>query len=170
VDLIDLHLAPDGQFRFILNIQDHLTKFCCLHALPNKQANTVLGQVVRHFCTFGAPSILQSDNGKEFTARIISDLQDIWPQLALVHGRPRYPQSQGSVERSNGDVKIMVGHWMRDHDSVKWSVGLPWVQLQKNTALNTGTKFTKFEHFFEFLKLFLTLIPKKPKICNLGLV
>jgi hypothetical protein len=53
---------------------------------------------------FGAPHILQSDNGREFTAEIIKELKVLWPDLAIFHGKPRHPQSQGSVERSIADI------------------------------------------------------------------
>jgi transposase InsO family protein len=56
------------------------------------------------FLLFGAPHILQSDNGSEFTAQISSDLKE----LVIVHGKPRPPQSQGSVERANYDIKDML--------------------------------------------------------------
>jgi hypothetical protein len=46
-------------------------------------------------------AIFQSDNGREFTANIIKELKDMWPDCTLVHGKPRHPQSQGSVERGN---------------------------------------------------------------------
>ena len=33
----------------------------------------------------------------------ITELSSLWPeQLVLVNGRPRHPQNQGSVERTNG--------------------------------------------------------------------
>jgi hypothetical protein len=38
------------------------------------------------FLVFGAPHILQSDNGREFTAEIIKEV--LWPDLAIVHGVP----------------------------------------------------------------------------------
>jgi hypothetical protein len=41
------------------------------------------------------------DNGAEFTASIISQLKDLWPECKIVHGKPGHPQSQGSVERAN---------------------------------------------------------------------
>ncbi|XP_037774770.1 KRAB-A domain-containing protein 2-like [Penaeus monodon] len=53
-----------------------------------------------------------SDNGSEFTAEVISGLKIIWPKLVLVHGEPRHPQSQGSVERANGDIKDMLVAWI----------------------------------------------------------
>ena len=41
VDLIDMQAQPDGEFRFILNYQDHLTKFCILRPLKTKQIENV---------------------------------------------------------------------------------------------------------------------------------
>jgi hypothetical protein len=32
-------------------------------------------------------SHLPSDNGSEFTAQIISDLKELWPELVIVHGK-----------------------------------------------------------------------------------
>ena len=61
--------------------------------------------------------------GLEFVAEIIRELKSLWPECVIVHGRPRHPQSQGSVERSNQDVEKMVAHWCRDNDSTKWSIG-----------------------------------------------
>jgi hypothetical protein len=57
--------------------------------------------------------ILQSDNGRECTANIITDLRSLWQELVIVHGRPRHPQSQGSVERANADIKEMIISWIR---------------------------------------------------------
>ncbi|CAF4569328.1 unnamed protein product [Rotaria sp. Silwood2] len=32
----------------------------------------------------------------------------MWKDLKIVHGRARHPQSQGSVERCNQDVKLLI--------------------------------------------------------------
>ena len=41
VDLIDMQSQPDGEYRFILNYQDHLTKFVRLVPLKHKSASDV---------------------------------------------------------------------------------------------------------------------------------
>ena len=41
----------------------------------------------------------------------------MWPQLHLVHGKPRHPQSQGSVERANSDIKDMLAAWLTDNNT-----------------------------------------------------
>jgi hypothetical protein len=90
------------------------------------------------FCIQGAPLILQSDNGREFVAEIIEEVMKMWPDVVLVHGRPRHPQSQGSVERANQDVEPMIGNWMKDNHSKNWVLGLNFVQLAKNTRYHSG--------------------------------
>ena len=59
VDLIDWHSEKSGEFAYILNYQDHLTKFVTLRAMKTKRAEEVAHHLVDIFCTFGAPNILQ---------------------------------------------------------------------------------------------------------------
>ena len=87
---------------------------------------------------FGAPYILQSDNGKEFRNAIVSSLKNQWPGLQIVHGRPRHPQSQGGVERANGDIQNILGSWMRENKSVKWANALPIIMHIKNRKYHTS--------------------------------
>ncbi|CAF0803685.1 unnamed protein product [Rotaria sordida] len=72
--LIDMQSCPDGHFKFILNYQDHVTKFCIVRSLKTKTAAEVALHLLDLFTIFGAPIILQSDNGREFVAKIIEEL------------------------------------------------------------------------------------------------
>ena len=128
--------------------QDHLTKFCNIKALTSKCASEVAFNLIDIFTIFGAPHILQSGNGREFTALVISELKLMWPELVIVHGKPRHPQSQGSIERSNGDIHDMLTAWLRDNESTKWSIGIKFVQIQKNSALNKGIGRSPYEALF----------------------
>jgi len=73
VDLIDMQSEADGYCRFIMNYQDHLTKFTILRPLNSKTAEEVACQLTDIFYMFGAPFILQSDNGHEFANKIIQN-------------------------------------------------------------------------------------------------
>ena len=132
VDLIDMQSEPDGYYRFILNYQDHLTKFTILRPLKSKTAEEVAYQLMDIFYMFGAPFITQSDNGREFANKIIQNLSDMWPGMKLVHGMQRYSQSQVSVERSNQEVRDMLVAWMSDNKTKTWSEGLRFIQSKKN--------------------------------------
>ena len=140
VDLIDFQSQSDKDFEFIMVYQDHLTKFVILRALKTKTAAEVAYNLIDIFTLFGAPSILQSDNGREFANKIVEDLKLLWPELKIVHGKPRHSQSQGSVERANQDVENMLTSWMIDQQTTNWSEGLRFVQLMKNRAYHSGIK------------------------------
>ena len=67
IDLIDYQSMPDGLFNYVLVYQDHGIKFCQLRPLRNRTHNAVAVELINIFCIFGPPSILQADNGKEFS-------------------------------------------------------------------------------------------------------
>lgn len=92
----------------ILVYQDHPTKFILLHSLTHKRAEEVAYILLDIFTTFGAPAIIQSDNGRKLVNKIINELCDMWGYLKIVHGKPWHSQSQGSVERANQDVENIL--------------------------------------------------------------
>ena len=77
VDLIDMQSQADGEFKWILVYQDHLAKIIQLRATKSKRGAEVAYHLLNIFCIFGAPAILQSDNGREFANSIITELSGI---------------------------------------------------------------------------------------------
>ena len=148
IDLVDMQSCPDGKFKWVLNAQDHLTKYCHLRPLESKEAVGVAKELYLIFSQFGCPIILQSDNGKEFRNKVVRVLKVLWPGLQLVHGRARRPQTQGSVERSNGDWQSLMGTWMRNHKTTNWSLGLALVQHQKNRKFHRGINTSPYNALF----------------------
>lgn len=67
VDLIDLQSAPDKNYKWLLNYQDHGIKFYFLRPLTSKRAAEVALELLKIFLEVGYPNILRSDNGREFT-------------------------------------------------------------------------------------------------------
>ena len=61
VDCIDMQSCPDGEFKYIMVYQDHLTKFTMLEALKKKSAQEVAAHLVNIFRTFSAPLIFHGD-------------------------------------------------------------------------------------------------------------
>lgn len=79
---------------------------------------------------------MQSDNGREFVNHIIKEMMSKWPACKIINGRPRHPQSQGSVERSNQDVENMLRAWLSDNNTQNWSLGCYFVQWHKNSSFH----------------------------------
>ena len=131
VDLIDMQAIPIRCFKWILHYQDHLTKFSYLRAIINKTAVCVAQELLDIFLMQGCPCILQSDNGREFVNSVIRQLMTLWHAAKIVNGRARHPQSQGSVERSNQDVELMLGAMMKDLGTSDWPMCLPFIARTK---------------------------------------
>lgn len=138
VDLIDMQSQSYNDYRFIMVYQDHLTKFVLLKALKSKRAEEVAFNLLEIYTTFGAPLILHSDNGREFANSVLLELHTMWPEVKIVHGKPRHSQSQGSVERANRDIEEMLGAWMDENKSKDWPAGIKFIQFKKNRALHSG--------------------------------
>jgi transposase InsO family protein len=137
-----------GDYKFILVYEDHLTKFCFLKSLKSKRMEEVAYNLIDIFTIIGAPTILQSDNGREFCNQVIDELASLWNDIKLVHGRPRHSQSQGSVERANRDIKEMLSGWLKDNETTKWSEGLRFVQFMKNRSFHSGIRRSPYEAVF----------------------
>ena len=93
VDLIDMWGAEYNDFKWILYVKDHFTKYSGLYVLMSKEAVNIAEILKKVSCQFGPSRILQSDNGREFLAKVIVDLAKLWSRLLIVNGRPRHLQS-----------------------------------------------------------------------------
>ena len=127
VDLIDMQSKTQGDIKFILNYQDHLIKFILFRALKSKRAE-VAYQLLDVFTTIGTPSVLQSDNGREFANKFVNEFKNMWPEFKLVHEKPRHSQNQGSIERVIQNVQNMMLTWMQTNKSKLSAESLRFIQ------------------------------------------
>ncbi|CAG4946502.1 unnamed protein product [Parnassius apollo] len=156
VDLIDMQ-----SHKVIMVYQDHLTKFVQLRSLKSKQAEEVAYHLLDIFTTFGAPSILQSDNVREFANKVVKEVCAMWPELKIVHGKPRHSQSQGSVEKANQDIEKIICAWLESNKTTKWSEGLRFIQFMKNRAYHAEINRSPYEAMFGCkAKVGLNSLPK----------
>lgn len=59
-----------------------------------------------------------------FSANVILNLRNDWPDLLIINGRARHPQTQGLVERANAVVQQMLGKWLDVNNTSDWPNGL----------------------------------------------
>ncbi|XP_054713060.1 uncharacterized protein K02A2.6-like [Uloborus diversus] len=90
-----------------LQVIDYHSKFIELRKLNAKTATSVIGALKQIFRTHGIPQKIHSDNGPPFDSRAyLSFLKsyDIQP----ITSSPRYPRSNGMIERSIGTMKNIL--------------------------------------------------------------
>src|SRR6266540_6910163 len=94
---------PDGEFKYICHVRDHFSRFSWTKALTSKRVVEVAAYLfdLFHFLS-SSPTILQSENEKEFYASVIKELINLWPSVKIINRRSYYPQNQSLVERANG--------------------------------------------------------------------
>lgn len=71
-----------------MNYQDDLF----VKALKTKRAD----EVAYNLMDIGEPYLLHRGNGRKFVNQVVSSLADTF-QAEIIHGKPRYSQSQGSI-------------------------------------------------------------------------
>lgn len=76
-------------------------------AVKCKRAEEAAYNLIDIFAIFRAHSVLQSDSSHEFSNQIVKEACLMWPDLKIVHGKPRHSQTQGSVECANQDIENM---------------------------------------------------------------
>ena len=130
------------------DITHNKTEFVVLRPLYHKTAEEVAEELIEIFCIFGSPHILQSDNGREFSNKIVKKIVAMGPGCKLVHGKPQHSQSQGSVERANRDIEAILACWMKDNGNTNWSGALRFVQWQKNCRPHSGIGRSPYEAMF----------------------
>lgn len=124
------HAAPNelwqmdfkGEFRMtnrqycypLTVLDDHSRYAVVLQACSNQQRQTVQEHLTRAFQKYGIPRAILSDNGSPWAAphvvgrhtRLTVWLMDL--DIAVWHGRPRHPQTQGKEERFHRTLKQEV--------------------------------------------------------------
>lgn len=145
IDLASMPTSMEGH-KFILVLVDVFTGFVMLKPIIDKEASTVARAVWEICCIIGVPKILQSDNGLEFSNRIINALC----RLTGISRRfiaPYNPRADGKVERTVKTVKDTVVKLL--HGAVAlWPLYIPFVQLVFNNKVQELTGSSPFTLMF----------------------
>ena len=122
---------PSGQFKWILYIKDHFSKYTQLYPLKSKHAKPIADAFALFIAVFLPPKIMQADNRKEFKGALLILLQKYGIQV--INGALRLPQTQGLIEQANGVIENKITVWKMDHGSIEWVDGLLEITLAMNT-------------------------------------
>jgi hypothetical protein len=104
---------PSGQFKWILYIKDHFSKYTQLYLLKSKHTEPVAACFAQFVAVFLPPKSMQSDNRKEFKGALLILLYKFGIQI--VNGAPRSLQTQGLVEQANRVVEAKLRAWKIDN-------------------------------------------------------
>ena len=143
IDLIS-DLPHHGSAKYVLVLVDVFSGFTILRPLTSKHAKKVANVLLDIFWDFGFPKILQSDNGKEFTNRIITELLKY---LNIEHRlSTRYhPEANGKVERTNRTVLNTLKKVLQENED--WTKVLGRIQFSINQQERERTGLSPHQLF-----------------------
>lgn len=114
-------LETGGYCHPLTVIDDHSRFLVGLKACPDETYETVRGQLMAIFQQFGLPERMLMDNGSPWgddavTHHTILTAWLLRLEIAVSHGRPYHPQTQGKDERLNRTLKeeVIRRHAMPD--------------------------------------------------------
>lgn len=138
--------SSDG-YKYIMSVQDQLTKYITLIPLKTMDAQATVNALVRHFIYIhGAPKIILTDGGRNFISQTFKHLEKLF-KINHMTTTAFHPQSNGSLERAHGPIKEQIKALIRD-DREDWNKKLKFVSMAYNTAKHEGTSLTPFEMQF----------------------
>ena len=101
--------------KHLLVMMDHSTKWCEVFPTKDQQASTVAKILVfRVFSRFGPPSVLHSDQGRNFESNL---MQDVCGLMGIHKSRATacHPQGGGLVERQNRTLQGILAAFVSAH-------------------------------------------------------
>ena len=133
--------------EYLLVVGDYFTKFSEAFAIPNHTALTVADKLVNEFIArYGVPSIINSDQGREFESQLFSEM---CKQLNIQKTRttPYNPKSDGMIERLNRTVLQMLSMLVNENMD-DWDDHIPFVMMAYRATCHDRTGFSPNELMF----------------------
>ena len=97
MDKIGTDLFKLNERNYVI-VVDYTTNFYDISQIPDKQSSTVVLHTKRLFSRYGIPKLVISDNGPEFIGNAYQKFSEKWDFIHITSS-PRYPESNGQVER-----------------------------------------------------------------------
>lgn len=99
--------------RFILTMQDDLTKYSYAIPIQTHEAETVAHELSKFITLFGIPKSILSDQGSEFKSQLMKETMKLF-KIKHTMSSPYHPQTNGALERSHLTLKDYLKHYIND--------------------------------------------------------
>lgn len=133
-------------YKYILTLEDDLSKFVVAIPIINQEARTVAKAFVTQFiCTFGVPKSIQHDQGSNFMSQMFNETCKIL-RIRKLNSTAYHPQSN-AVERYHRSL----GEYFRnfcEKDPLNWDEWLPYACFVQNSTPHSMTNFMPYELVF----------------------
>ena len=115
--------------------------------MPDKTALSVADAFFQHIvCRFGMPSVIHSDQGREFENKLMQELC-LFCGAHKTRTTPYHPESDGMVERFNRTLPMMLVMFAGENRD-DWDDLLPAVMMAYRSSVHESTGFSSYQLMF----------------------
>ena len=141
VDILEVPVSQHNN-RYLLVIQDYMTKWAEAIPIPNQTAARITTELIKVFSRYGIPDILHSDQGRNFESTILLQTLEAFG-ITKSRTTAYHPAGDGLVERFNRSLLQMLRAYVQQHND--WEKYLPLVLYAYRTATHSSTGVSPFE-------------------------
>ena len=147
MDLLDMSITSAKGNRYVLVMVDCFSRWTEACPLSDKTAISVADPFFRNIvCRFGMPSVIHSDQGREFENKVMHELC-ILGGSHKTKTTPYHPESDGLVERFNRTLLMMLEMFFGEHKE-DWDDLLPPVMMAYRSSVHESTGFSPYRLMF----------------------
>ena len=130
--------------KYLLTLQDDLSKFSIAIPIPDQEAQTVARAFVTNvICLYGVPKFVVTDQGSNFISSIFKETCSLLG-IKKLQSTAYHPQTNGSVERSHRTLTEYLRCFI-NKDLDNWDTFMPYATFTFNSTPSTATNFTPYE-------------------------
>lgn len=137
-DIMGPYPITKNNNRYILTVQDELTKFVQAYPISEISAETCAIHLIKYFSIFGFPNTILTDQGTNFMSNLLKEINKI---LQIKHKitSPYHPQTNGSLERTHASIKSFIKSYVGNNPET-WDEYVYLASHSYNTHENRSTK------------------------------
>ena len=163
LDLISIDLWSSGvtsrsDNKYVLTIIDGFSKFVQVKVLKDKSAELVAAALVEYFTTFGYPSRVHSDQGKEFVNEVLSKALQLIG-ITKSNTTAYHPQGNAYAERIHKFFRQAIASYVDDDHRI-WDEIIPVLVACYNDSYHSALGCTPAEVFIG-RRLNISPLPQK---------
>lgn len=124
--------------KYIIVAIDHLAKWMECRAIKDLTAGTTAKFFFEQLiCRHGCPQVILSDNGTNFTGRVLPKLNELM-NIRSALTTPYYPEANGMVERVNKTMTSILRK-LTSENPCAWCSYIDFLAFAYNTSFHSRT-------------------------------
>ena len=155
--------------RYILSIQDRLTRYTVLIPLENETSTSIVNALIENYIyIYGSPKTILTDQGANFLSELVTQFEQA---LKIKHIKTTsfHPQSNGNIERMHSTLGNLIKTSINENNN-EWDENIKFISFAINSTTNQTTGYTPFELTFGRLPNIPSEVENSPNLTYQDLI